>query len=71
MTFGLNVKVYKQIYFGYLIRYKIYKVNKGLGELNPYDLPGFGLNENDTSVGFDYYIRWILPFGRKTEVVEE
>ncbi len=71
LTFGLNVKVYKQIYFGYLIRYKIYKVNKGLGALNPYDLPGFGLNENDTSVGFDYYIRWILPFGRKTEVVEE
>jgi len=71
LTFGLNVKVYKQIYFGYLIRYKLYKVNKGLGELYPYDLPGFGLNENDTSVGFDYYIRWILPFGTKTtEVVE-
>ena len=71
LTFGLNVKVYKQIYFGYLIRYKLYKVNKGIGELYPYDLPGFGLNENDTTVGFDYYIRWVLPFGRKPQVVEE
>ncbi len=71
LTFGLNVKVYKQIYFGYLIRYKLYKVTKDIGQLKPYDLPGFGLNENDTSVGFDYYIRWILPFGDKAQVVEE
>lgn len=70
LTFGLNVKVYRQIYFGYLVRYKLYKVNKEVGALYPYDLPGFGLNENDTSVGFDYYIRWILPFGKQKQPVE-
>ena len=71
LTLGLNVKIYKQIYFGYLVRYKLYKVNKGVNSLVPYDLPGFGKNENKTTVGFDYYIRWILPFGKEAPPAEE
>ncbi len=65
LTLGLNVKVFRQIYFGYLVRYKLYKVNKGIENLVPYDLPGFGKNENKTTVGFDYYVRWVLPFGKE------
>ncbi len=65
LTLGLNVRVYKQIYFGYLVRYKVYKSNNGVGMLIPYDLPGFGKNENDSTVGFDYYVRWVLPFGKE------
>lgn len=71
LNLGLNVKVFDQIYFGYLVRYKIYKSIKGLEGLQPYDLPGFGRNENKTTVGFDYYIRWIIPFGKIQVDVKE
>ncbi|XOV92468.1 MAG: DUF6048 family protein [Bacteroidota bacterium] len=70
LNLGLNVKVFEQIYFGYLVRYKVYKSIKGLEGLDPFDLPGFGRNENNSTVGFDYYIRWIIPF-RREPVVEE
>lgn len=65
LTLGLTVKVYKQFYFGYLVRYKVFKNSNGIDLLMPYDIPGFGKNENNTTVGFDYYIRWILPVAKR------
>lgn len=68
LTLGLNVKVLKQFYLGYVIRYKVLNKNFGVGTLTPYDLPGFGLYEHINAVGFDYYISWVIPFRKKVKV---
>jgi len=71
LTLGLNVKVAKPIYFGYTVRYKVFRKNSGIEGLEPYDIPGFGRNSNQSTVGFDYYIRWIIPLKKEEEVPEE
>lgn len=61
LTSGLNVNVTRSLYMGYTVRLKFARSERGVGELIPYDVPGFGLYEHITGVGFSYYIGWVFP----------
>lgn len=71
MTAGLNVNVWKGLYMGYTIRYKIFRSVKGIGDFTPYDVPGFGQYRNENAAGFSYFIGWIIPLREKFPEVEE
>lgn len=67
MTLGLSAKVWKNLYMGYTVRYKVLRQVKGIGEMAPYDVTGFGLYEDNTGVRFNYYIGWAIQFREKYE----
>lgn len=65
MTAGLNVHVWKGLYMGYTIRYKLFRKVKGIGDFSPYDIPGWGQTRNQSAAGFSYFIGWIIPLREK------
>lgn len=71
LTTGLNVNVWKGLYMGYTIRYKIFRDVDGIGDFSPYDIPGWGQYRNKSAAGFSYFIGWIIPLREKFPEVEE
>lgn len=65
LTLGLNANVWKGMYLGYTIRYKVLRQVKGIGDMAPYDVPGFGLYENNTGIQFNFYVGWAIKFREK------
>ena len=63
---GLKVRVVKQLYMGFTIRYKLFMSLSGTEELKPYYIPGFGKNLGTSAFGLNYYISYRLPFRTKT-----
>jgi hypothetical protein len=61
-TFNLKVRVWENLFMGYIIRLKFAKkVNGQVDELQPYDLPGFGRNDRTFTLGLNYSISWSIP----------
>lgn len=72
LTLGLNARVFKNLSLGYTIRYKVLRSVKDIGEMAPYDVPGFGLYEDNTGVQFNFYVGWVIPLREKYPVeIEE
>ncbi|RED98872.1 DUF6048 family protein [Marinoscillum furvescens] len=65
MNMALNVNVWKGLYMGYTVRYKFFRNVKGWETFAPYDVPGFGLYEDNTGVQFNYYIGWAFRWREK------
>lgn len=65
MTVGLNAKVWRNLYMGYTVRYKLFRSVKGIDGFAPYDVPGFGLYEDNTGVQFNYYVGWAFQWRDK------
>lgn len=65
MTSGLKIRVVKQLYMGFTIRYKFMMKTENTEGLRPYYIPGFGKNINTSAFGFNYYISYRLPFRKK------
>lgn len=65
MNMALNVNVWKGLYMGYTVRYKFFRNVKGWDEFAPYDVPGFGLYEDNTGLQFNYYIGWAFRWREK------
>lgn len=77
---GINVKVLEPLYLGYTMRFKFSQTLSGNGELQPFEIPGFGEADKSSQFGFNYYIIYKLRFRdkpipkkpiRKIEEVEE
>ncbi len=62
---GVRVKVWKLLYAGGTIRYKFSLRLDGNNAHVPYDILGWGLN-NDASFGFNLYLSLRIPFVRDT-----
>lgn len=62
---GLRIRVVKQLYMGFTVRYKLLLAYKGTEDLKPYYIPGFGKNVGTSGAGFNYYISYRLPFRKK------
>ena len=59
----MRVKIQKQFYTGYTLRYQFYNQLKyDREELKPFDIPGYGKTTKPNSFGFDYYVGWRLDF---------
>ena len=65
LTLGLTANVWKGLYMGYTVRYKVLRQVKGIDKTAPYDVTGFGLYEDNTGVRFNYYIGWVIPLREK------
>ncbi|GEM_PF-945191 len=62
MTAGMKVQLYRNIFLGYNLRFKFARNFLGDTSLIPYEIPGFGLGENEESFRFDYYLIYQIPF---------
>ena len=69
LTTGLRVKIWKMIWMGYTARFKFAPRASGYSELQPYNVPGYGIFEKKIYWGFNYQIFIKIPF-RKEEPVK-
>ncbi len=67
---GMKVKMWEQLYVGFYFRYRFNRVVKGDREFGTYRIPGYGLEERRTIVGFDYYVFWRIPFKKSPKITE-
>jgi hypothetical protein len=71
MVTGIKIRVVKQLYMGFTVRYKLLMKTGGSSGLRPYYVPGFGKNIGTSAFGFNYYISYRLPFRKKTVFLDE
>lgn len=71
MVTGLKIRVVKQLYMGFTLRFKLAMKVKQVETLRPYYIPGFGKNINPSAFGFNYYISYRLPFRKKIIYTDE
>ena len=62
---GTKIRVVKQLYLGFTLRFKVRMRTKQTEFLRPYYIPGFGKNVNSSAFGFNYYVSYRLPFRKK------
>ena len=61
LTSGLKVKIWKMLWLGYTARLKFGLSTGTTPEMLPYDVPGFGRTDKETTWGFNYYLMIRLP----------
>lgn len=61
LTAGLHVKIWKILWLGYTGRFKFALKTHATTEMLPYDVPGFGTTDKDTTWGFNYYVMVRIP----------
>jgi hypothetical protein len=71
MVTGLKIRIVKQLYMGFTMRFKLLMKTKQTEILKPYYIPGFGKNVSSSSFGFNYYISYRLPFRKKIVYTDE
>ena len=62
---GLRIKMWSNFWMGYTARMKFAPSVKGDGELKTYDIPGYGLYQNQIYWGFNYQVFWNFPFRKQ------
>jgi len=65
LTTGLRVKMWKFFWMGYTIRYKFALNTDEPAGLTPYDIPGYGKTNKNTTWGFSYYLMFRLPLKKE------
>jgi hypothetical protein len=65
LTVGLRVKIWKEFWMGYTARMKFFPTIGNAGEIQTYDVPGYGLAAKRTYYGFNYQVFWRIPFKRR------
>ena len=61
LTTGLRVKIWKVFWVGYTGRLKFALTTEASEEVLPYDVPGFGRSDKETTWGFNYYLMLRIP----------
>jgi hypothetical protein len=69
MTLGLRVKIWKEIWMGYTARMKFLPSTNVTGELDTYDLPGYGIASDNLYWGFNYQVFYRIPFKSQKETI--
>jgi hypothetical protein len=64
---GVRVKVWEWIYTGCTVRYKFAKKVSAINKLNPFDIIGWGMNEDD-AFGANLYIGIRIPLQANTPI---
>lgn len=65
VVFGVRGRVVSNFFMGFNLRWQFARKVNGEGELETYDIPGFGKTRRQNSTAFDYYLMWRLPLGAK------
>ncbi|MBC6400607.1 MAG: hypothetical protein GDA37_06250 [Ekhidna sp.] len=61
VTFNLRGKVVSNFYMGFTARWQLIRKINGEGQLETFDIPGFGNTKRRNSTAFDYYLMWRIP----------
>lgn len=61
LTAGLRVKIWKICWLGYTGRFKFALSTERSEEMLPYDVPGYGNTNKETTWGFNYYVMVRIP----------
>ena len=61
---GMKIKVWKQLFLGYTLRYKLFRKVSGAENFSTYEIPGYGRAANSNATGFNYHIFYQIPFNR-------
>ncbi len=64
---GVRVQVWQWVYMGCTVRYKFAKSISSSKTLIPFDIIGWGLNEEDNAWGVNYYIGIRIPLRSDTD----
>ncbi|MEK6780231.1 MAG: DUF6048 family protein [Bacteroidota bacterium] len=67
LTSGLRIKIWKMIWVGYTARFKFAPRAKGYSEMQPYDIPGYGIYEKKIYWGFNYQIFIKIPVRKEDQ----
>lgn len=65
LTTGLRVKIWKYIWMGYTGRLKFMPSTKNTGELETWDIPGYGKTSKSVYWGFNYQVFFRIPFRKE------
>jgi hypothetical protein len=65
---GMKVNLWKELFVGYTVKYKVFRKINNEGFLTPYEMPGYGVYEKENRVGFHYQIFWRFPFKNQPTV---
>ncbi len=68
LTTGLRVKIWKIFWLGYTGRFKFALKAGTTPEMLPYDVPGFGRTDKETTWGFNYYVMMRIPIRKAPPV---
>lgn len=68
---GLKVKVLQQFFLGYTVRFKFSKSQDLSEALAPFDIPGYGKVEDETTFGMNYYIFYKFKLRDAVEIPEK
>jgi hypothetical protein len=69
VTTGLRVKIWKFFWMGYTIRLKFAPQVRGNGELQSFDIPGYGVAARSAYWGFNYQIFFRIPVRKAPKVL--
>lgn len=61
LTGGLKVKLWKFLWLGYTARFKFALATGDTPTMLPYDIPGYGTNDKESTWGFNYQVLIRLP----------
>ena len=61
VAFALRGRIVSNLYMGFTMRWQFLRQINGAGELQPFDIPGFGKTKRQNSTAFDYYLAWRIP----------
>lgn len=65
MTIGLKVRIWDQVYTGIVGRWQFGLSIDGEADVATYEVPGFGVVDQNSSFGLDYYIYYRIPWRNK------
>lgn len=65
LTGGLRVRVWKLLWLGYTARFKLGLSTDDTPDMIPYDIPGYGNNEKNSTWGFNYQVLIGIPVKKK------
>lgn len=68
LTAGLRVKIWKIFWLGYTGRFKFALSTTGVEDMLPYDIPGYGITNKETTWGFNYYLMVRIPLRKAPPV---
>ncbi len=66
MNIGMRVRVWKSFFMGYAVRFKLLKHSAfNEGNFETYFIPGYGVAENTSNWGFNYYVQYRIEWKKK------
>ncbi len=64
VTFNVRGKIISNLYMGFTMRWQLLRKINGEGDLQTFDIPGFGKTNRKNSTTFDYYLALRIPLSK-------